>query len=269
MIPVCYCGNRGVFNGILLSVLSMLNRTKEQVEVYLFSMDLSDKNKNFLPFSREQIDTLSTVVERGGGRIKYVDLTELYKEHFSGTINENTGYTPYSMLRLLFDLVPVPDKVIYLDADVMFTGDIASLYEQDIDGFEYGAVRDFLGKFWINKNYCNSGVMILNMPEIKSNKLFEKCRKMVVKKRMIMPDQTALNRLVKNKKYLPNRFNEQREIKDDTVIKHFCKGIKWFPFFHIYNVKQWDKEGVKNTLKITCFDREYEQFDQIFNGLKG
>jgi len=45
VIPVCYCGNRGVFNGILLSVLSMLNRTKEQVEVYLFSMDLSDKKQ--------------------------------------------------------------------------------------------------------------------------------------------------------------------------------------------------------------------------------
>ena len=38
---------------------------------------------------------------------------------------------------------------------------------------------------------------------------------------MIMPDQTALHKLGKRRLYLPRRFNEQRGLREDTVVKHF------------------------------------------------
>jgi len=87
---------------------------------------------------------------------------------------------------------------------------------------------------------------------------------MVNKKKMIMPDQSALNKHGK-KKFLPFRFNEQRKIKEDTVVKHFCKGIVFFlPFgFHIYNIKLWQIDDVHKRLKITYFDDIYEEFAEI------
>lgn len=265
MIPVCYCGNAGIFNGVLLSLLSLLNRTNEDIDVYLLTMDLTDVNEKFSPFNDEQINLLQSVLKskNNGGKVTKLDVGNYYREYFLGTTNEKTGYTPYSMIRLFLDFLPVPDKLIYLDADLMFTGDIKQLYDEEIEGYEFGAVKDFMGTFWINKNYCNSGVLLLNMPEIKQTRLFEKCRSKVAKTKMFMPDQSALNFLVNNKKILPRKYNEQRSITQDTVIKHFCKGIKWLPFFHIYNIKQWQRDKVINKLGITCFNGEYEEFDRI------
>ena len=264
MINVCYCVNSGVFNGLLLSILSMLNRTKERVNVIVLTMDLTFLNPNFLPLSTSQTNLLKRVIsQKNGGSLIVFDVSTLYKTHFLGGKNERTGYTPYSMIRLFLDLLPVPEKIAYLDADVMFTGDIKTLFDQDISTVEFGACKDFMGKFWIDKNYCNSGVMLLNLAKIKESKLFEKCRKVVASKKMFMPDQTALNRLATSKKILPNKFNEQRNVKKDTVIKHFCKGIKWLPFFKIYNVKQWQRDKVKTFLKINCFDGDFAEFDKI------
>lgn len=59
------------------------------------------------------------------------------------------------------------------------------------------------------------------------------------------------------------RFNEQRDIKKDTVVKHFCRGIFWLPFFHIYNIKQWERDAVHKRLKIHYYDDIYDQYDQL------
>ena len=61
---------------------------------------------------------------------------------------------------------------------------------------------------------------------------------------MIMPDQSALDRLTSSKLLLPRKFNEQRSLRKDTVIKHFNKGnikaiavgIKYCSLiYHIFN----------------------------------
>ena len=68
-----------------------------------------------------------------------------------------------------------------------------------------------------------------------------------------MPDQTALFLLGKEVLVLPRKFNEQRNVKEDTVIKHFNKGVKYFPFIYVYNIKQWEIEKVHKKLKINFF----------------
>ena len=61
-----------------------------------------------------------------------------------------------------------------------------------------------------------------------------------------------------------NKFNEQRTIKEDTVIKHFCKGIKFYLFIpRVYNYNQWQRDKVHKKLKIHDFDDIYGDFDAI------
>ena len=78
-----------------------------------------------------------------------------------------------------------------------------------------------------------------------------------------MPDQSALHRLHECRLILPRRFNEQRKPREDTVVKHFCRGIRWFPFFYIYNYKQWERDKVHKKLKLFCFDDIYEEYDRL------
>ena len=63
-----------------------------------------------------------------------VDVTEIYEKEFGHCKNENAYCTPYTLLRLLADLIPeIPDKILYLDSDITIVGDISELYNTDTD----------------------------------------------------------------------------------------------------------------------------------------
>ena len=55
-ISVCYSGNRRVFPGLLLSVLSLVRHTDRPLHVFVLSMDLRGEDLAFLPFSQAQQD---------------------------------------------------------------------------------------------------------------------------------------------------------------------------------------------------------------------
>jgi lipopolysaccharide biosynthesis glycosyltransferase len=266
MIPVIYCGNQNTFKGVLLSIISILRRSKETIKFYILTMDLTFLKKTYLPYSDEQIDILNKIVKNLSPESEVIklDLTEQFKTHFLGGRNVKNSYTPYALLRLLVDdqnIIPF-DKAIYLDYDIMAVKDINILWNEDVSEFEYGASLDQLGKFWVNPRYCNSGVLLINLKKCRETGLFEKARKKVYKNIYFMPDQTALFRSVKARLLLPRKYNEQRSIKEDTVIKHFNKFIQWFPFKTV-NIKQWDIKRVHNRLKIHDFDEDYKIFNNF------
>ena len=124
-----------------------------------------------------------------------------------------------------------------------------------------------MGSFFIHENYCNAGVLLINVEKIKKTQLFCKCRKYIYTHKMIMPDQTALDRLTSSKLLLPRKFNEQRSLRKDTVIKHFNKGIKFFPFIYMYNIKQWEIDKVHKMLKIYTFDEDYQIYKSLMEEL--
>jgi len=267
MINICYSGNKRIFEGLLMATMSITRNCEDAVHLYVLTMDLHEENPNFLPFSDDQIKLLEDVLKEKNPEscATKVDVTDFYIKTLRDGKNHHNGYTPYATLRLLLDMVPnMPDKMIYLDIDTMCYNSIKELWDIDISDYDCAIVKDYMGRFWIRYNYFNSGVMLMNLKRIRENGLFEKCRQMVNKKKMIMPDQSALNKYAK-RKYLPFKFNEQRKIKPDTVVKHFCKGIVFFlPFgFHIYNIKQWNREKVHKSLKIFCYDDIYERVDKL------
>ena len=268
MIPIVYCGNKKVFEGIVLSSISIARRTKEPIEIHLFSMNycIDDKNGEMIELSQvESLRELLKLINKDN-EVIFHDLTNEFIKAFVGGKNLDTKYTPYAFLRLFMDdtsILPY-DKAIYLDVDTMCLNDISNLFDINIDNYEIAAGLDYMGKFWVNKNYCNSGVILMNLKNIRSTKLLKKCRKLIFNHWYIMPDQTALYLLTQKVLYLDRCFNEQRKPKKDTVIKHFNKGIKWLPFFHIYNIKQWEREKVHHKLKIHEFDEDYEFFDKYF-----
>ena len=238
MIKIIYAGNDKMFDGVLLSAISVVRRTKEDVHFTVLTMDLSSENPNWTAFSDEHALIIDKAVKSISPNSKFelVRLDEQYKNILKGKRNAN--YTPFALLRLLIGEVPsIEGKVIYLDVDTMAYGDVKELYDIDMEGYELAACRDYLGKFWINPRYFNSGVLLMNVDLMRKTDMFKKVINMVLTKHLFFKDQTALNRCVTHLKYFPDefRFNEQRKVKPNTVIKHFCQGIKWFPFFKVYN----------------------------------
>lgn len=264
-MDVVYSGNRAIFKGILLSVLSALKNTKNSLTVHILTADLTNLNPKFLPITSEDAEPLKVALEEHDpkGSVVIHDLSETFMRTFANGKNNVSGYTPYTLLRLFLDDDEMPEKLIYLDADTMVCGNLAELYDINIDDYEFAGVVDYMGEYWMGAEYINAGVLLLNMKNIRASGLFDKARHMVNTKKMMMPDQSALNKYVVRKLIIPRRFNEQRGIKPDTIVKHFNKGIKWLPFFHIYNYKQWQRDKVHKKLKIFCFDDVYETFDGL------
>ena len=266
-IQVCYCGNDRVFPLILLSALSIAKYTKKPVSLYFVTADLTRIKPRFKAFCAPWGgEVLTKALQKGNveSKAEVLDVTERYEQLLGGSKNEKSKYTPYSYLRLLLPELGFKGKMIYLDSDIMCCSDLAQLWDIDISDYEFAAVRDHMGQFWIGKDYVNSGMLFLNFDEIAKTGLFVRGRETVKNKKLFFPDQTVLNKYGKRILRLPRKFNEQRQaIEGETVIKHFCQGIKWLPFFHVYNIKQSERDKVRKKLKINFFEDVYKQFDEL------
>ena len=261
MKNVMFCGNYKVFDGMLTCMLSILKRTRSQEPFcfYVFTMDVSHIKPEYTEVTDEQVAYLGEIVRKYNpdNRVVKVDVNEFYQKEFANCPNESAYCSPYTLIRLLADLVPeIPDKILYLDADIMFNREIELLYDTDIEGYEYAAARDHYGKFLLNHNYINAGVLLLNMAEIKKNGLFEKGRELLRTKKMLFADQDAIYRSTTRKLMLPQRFNDQKFLWKHTVVRHFSKRLFYLPYPHTDNIKQWDVSRIHRIFK-------YDQFDDI------
>ena len=262
MINVLFCGNDKIFDGILTCALSIMKRStvSEGVTFYIFTADLSHIDEKYSALSAEQAELLERAIKKYSceSKVVLIDVYDIYMRELSSSPNEQTKYSPYAMFRLFADIVDgMPDKVLYLDADLLFNRDIRLLYDIDIEDFEYASSRDHYGKYLVHPNYINSGVLLLNLSKIRQTKLFEKARDILRVKKLLFPDQSAIRINTTKKKMLPQKFNDQKFLHKSTVVRHFSKRLFWLPYPHTDNIKQWHIDRVHKVFK-------YRQFDDIF-----
>jgi len=264
MISLLYCGNEKVFRGLLISLLSVAAHTKEALDVHLLTMDLTDKNPAFLPITEDQSAFLEKTLreKHPESRVTRYDIREMFLSEMGNSPNLNSVYTPYTLLRLFSDLLPLPDRVLYLDTDAAAIGDILPLFEYDMKNCEYAGALDYLGKVFINPRYINAGVLLLDLRKIRETGFFRKARAMVAEKKLPFPDQDAVNRLAKKKCFLPRGYNEQRRMRKDTVIRHFSKSIRWLPFYHTVNVKPWEMDRLHTIYHTYEFDDVLDEYQK-------
>lgn len=267
MINLLFCGNYKVFDGILSCTLSILKRTetKEPFNIHIFTMDVHHLREDYTPVTEKQIDFLQKVVKEYNPEniITKVDVTDLYNKEFANSPNEQCYCSPYTLLRLLADLIPgLPDKLLYLDADLLFNKDVTSLYNIDIENYEYAAAPDHYGKlilFWQRK-FINAGVILFNMKLSKETGLFEKSRNEIRMHKLTFADESAIIRSTTKQLKISQRFNDQKFLYKNTVIRHFSKRLFWTPYPHTQNIKQWNWVKMLTTFKYTNFEDILTEF---------
>jgi len=144
---ILYCGDEHIEDGLVISILSLLKNTKEQLNIYVLTMEIENENKKFKAISSASIDYLDRRVKETNDKnfVKKLDITDLFKKELP-VKNMETRFTPYCMLRLFADILPeLPDKILYLDTDVVCRKDCTDFYNQDIS--EYELVRS-IGSLW-------------------------------------------------------------------------------------------------------------------------
>ena len=259
MINILFCGNDKVFDGMLTTMLSILKRTstKEPFTFYIFTMDVSDINSKYKALSNEMSDYLEKVAKsyNNENKVKRIDVLDIYNKEFRNSPNESCYCSPYTLLRLFADLIPsMPDKILYLDVDILLNRDIELLYKIDVSDVEYAAARDHYGKYLINPNYINAGVLLFNLKKMKETQILKKARELIKSKKLVFADQSALIRSTTKKKVLAQKFNDQKFLHKHTVIRHFSKRLFYLPYPHCANVKQWDVSKMHKIYHYYVFD---------------
>ena len=269
-INVVYAVNRARVDAILLSTLSLVMHNKDRnINVYILTMDFSSYKSVYSPVLEEDRAIVEKVLRQynTNTNVYLLDKEKPILENRELLIKLDSSYTPYTLLRLFIGKIDsLPSKVLYLDSDIMINGSLDDLFSLNMGDKFIGAVLDVMGRYFIGKDYFNAGVLLIDLAAAKKTSFFDDVLSLVKRKKYYFYDQTVLNKIAKKigaTYYLPRKYNEQRNVKSDTVIKHFCQGIKLIPFFHVYNIKQWEIEKVHNKLNIHCFDDIYKEYEKV------
>lgn len=167
------------------------------------------------------------------------------------------------------------DKVLYLDADTLIQKDLNKIYSTNMGDAYIGATKDGLmyqfpehiteiGLDW-RKFYFNSGVMLLNLKDMRKDAIIEKSITYFNTHYEVFGDQDILNVVVNDKvipisyryncnstffeekdaEFLSNFYNEKvyqtsRENYDNAVILHFAGHKPWTEWYtHSYLKPLW------------------------------
>ncbi len=188
------------------------------------------------------------------------------------------------------------DKAIYIDSDVVLNSDISELYDIDLENKYIGACRDksiigikefenyFTKGVGIDyRDYINSGVLLLNMKELRNKKLSDKFLYLLNKYHFenVDPDQAYINFLCNGKiKYLDNAWDampnlEKNKLENPKLIHYnlFFKpwhydNITYEEYFWEYAKKSiYYEEIVKIKNNYSASDKEKDQ-EYLNNMLK-
>lgn len=227
-------GNLAAFPDILALVISLCFKEKEPINLTFFTADLSGLDERYRPLGEKEVIFLRTLLQEKNpaSAVSLHDLTGNVRRDFPHLEHFSHRYTPYSLLRLYADCFDfAEEKVLYLDTDILVMKPLEELFQTDLTSYDLALVKDPVGAPVKGKNYGNSGVLLLNLPQIKEDGAFARSREWVARKNRGAYDQDAINENCR-KRFLPRIYNEQKKTSSDTVIRHYPRYLRVFPYPH-------------------------------------
>ncbi|MDY6308019.1 MAG: glycosyltransferase [Oribacterium sp.] len=208
---------------------------------------------------------LSEIAENSGDRVVFYQVDPKTFETDNAYVK---NFSIASMFRLAIpDLLPTVSKVIYLDADIVFSIDIDELWKIDLEGHSLAAIGDYgvnqgiyessvvSGGNVKRENYFNSGVLVMKLSEIrkKFNLLHEAVSYVRDHPKLQFPDQDALNVLFKDDVLLLDwkwNFNCNLE-------RVYDKNPPSQAVFHFMGTSHVNQESMKESDKL-AIETSYE-----------
>lgn len=154
----------------------------------------------------------------GSGQLVWIDMTGKFSNLFTGLWKSCAVYFPLALPSICPD-----ERILFLDADTMVTGDLTQFYNQNLEGYylagvqDYGMISDLnAGKTvpagdnktiiikdyfetalgWNAeemKKYINSGMLLMNLKLMREDKIEEKIYKSLKERTFAFPDQDCIN----------------------------------------------------------------------------
>ena len=185
-VHISFCPDNNFTNLVYVSMISVLSSKNSDTFICFYLIiphNFKTKNINFLQTLYEDYDYFN---------ITYITLDERYDNAYTDNRITKQAYYRFSLGELIKNL----NKIIYFDTDVIVYKDLNKFYNLNFNG------KMILGQpTYGNKNYqkhgfnkINTGVLLLNLLEMRKNKFERKVIKLVGKGiKFSYHDQTLLN----------------------------------------------------------------------------
>lgn len=224
MIDVAFCIDDDFAPYLAVSLASLLKNTESPVSTYIIG-NLSEAVKHRLRTFESESTRINFVTHNLN--MAQSELSERYQGRLNGVT-----FVRYALAELL----PHLNKVIYLDADILVTGDIKALWTASLNQQVAGAVEDHslmtqnrpktLGL--LSQSYFNAGVMVIDLAKWRERDIFTRLMHIHSSKTLWeYNDQDVLNVVLDEQtQYLDAKFNGQtytlaHHLVETPVIVHF------------------------------------------------
>ena len=217
-IPVALAADANYLPYVAVTINSLVANTKSgNLDVLVFHAGIGES-------SRE--DFLKGVRKDERVSVRFVDIGDEVKETAAGRFVQKNYLSVTTLFRLFMPRVLAAyERILYLDADLIVCQDISELYDADLAGCLFGAVRDygmadyvrskpdlreFAGKYGFSEwdGYFNAGVMLMDLAALRSADLLDRLLPVAVEAAKFCCDQDALNYICKGRiRYLDPKWN--------------------------------------------------------------
>ena len=237
----------------------------QNIDTYILFYILVSSN-----IKREEKEVIDKVCQQHKNcEIKYFEIDERFKDfNTNGYIKWSTAM--FYRLRLP-DLLPNEKKILYLDCDTLIYKDLTKIYNYDITGKYFTGMlepRD-LSYLGINvKNYINTGVMMLNLEELRLGNVSKKLEEFLTKYnfKLLFPVNDSINTVCHGKNgyfppdlvqwgfcnvHLADKYINELQIKIDRneVIKAYKD-----PYIYHLITKNKPWRNIPSIDGIVCFE---------------
>ncbi|MDY6407689.1 MAG: glycosyltransferase family 8 protein [Pseudomonadota bacterium] len=200
-IPI-FCAtdeNYAPFTSMMMK--SMLMHTKSFVDFYIMDGGIKRKTKKLIQKELKSFPNKT---------IRYIDMAGFDLSRFPSLAHFSVNtFSRY----FVPELVPEMEKAIYMDVDIIVTGDIQELYDQDLKGFPIGVTPcDFndysmihqIKRIWpdvkADSVAFNAGILVMDIPKLLKMDFTNKAVQLtgMLYDKLEMPDQDILNIMFEN-----------------------------------------------------------------------
>ena len=267
-IPIFLSSDNNYAPLVATTMASILSNTKSFIEFYILDGGITSENVEKIKSLKNTFDNFS---------IEFIKID--YEKYFKDLKVKN-HWTKAVYTRLLIpNIKPNINKTIFMDVDIIVTGNITNLYNEDLEEYALGAVWEQWAEDGINKQhkirmqlsdnhkYFNAGVLLIDCTKWRDNNILEKLFDIAEKYKdcLELQDQDMLNKYFDNNyKVLPKKYNYltpyfYMENNNDYIIRHLVGYVR--PWHLNENTKTDLMPGIDVFWKYAKLTPFYEELD--------
>ena len=226
IVPVVFAADDNYAPMLATTILSMLHNANEDryYDVVILERNITAQHK---------ADLRACIAKFNHVALRFYDVNRAISRYTLSTNNAHISIETYYRF-IIQDALPFYSKILYLDCDLIVNGDVAQLYDVDLEHYALAAVRDldFLGNLnmkdgkrraYVDKQlhmrdayqYFQAGVLVMNLDRMRSIHTVNEWLTIAQQPGFIYNDQDILNMECEGEvKFLPYEWN----------VMHDCAG---------------------------------------------